>query len=176
MPLSALRFQAERFRALYLITAATLLRPANVPKITYKWLREFRVEHRISLRLPNKRWKIPRPVFLERIRITWLNVIRLRYWLLLLTGQEPESIDNFDQKPLHVNESGSKYQKTLAFEGGEVELKELHSATRERWTVNTYATSDETRAVAGDNPVECSFKGKRLLPTTHHRMCVARPP
>ena len=106
-----------------------------MPKVTYKWLREFRKEHRISLRLPNKRWKVPRPVFLERIRITWLNVIRLRYWLLLVTGQEPESIDNFDQKPLHVNESGSKYQKTLAFVGGEVELKELHSATRERWTV-----------------------------------------
>ena len=103
-------------------------------------------------------------MFLERIRITWLNVIRLRYWLLLLTGQEPESIDNFDQKPLHVNESGSKCQKTLAFAGGEVELKELHSATRERWTVNTYATSDETRAVAGDNPVECLFKGKRFSP------------
>ena len=79
------------------------------------------------------------------------------------TGKEPESIDNFDQKPLHVNESGSKYQKTLAFDGGEVNLKECHSATRERWTVNTYATSDEGRAACGDNPLECLFKGSRYV-------------
>ena len=79
------------------------------------------------------------------------------------TGKEPESIDNFDQKPLHVNESGSKYRKTLAFDGGEVHLKECHSATRERWTVNTYATSDEGRAARGDNPLECLFKGSRYF-------------
>ena len=113
----------------------------------------------MSLRLPNKRWKVPRAVFLERVRIGWLNAIRIRFWLYLAVGELPESIDNVDQKPLHVNESGSKYQKTLAFDGGEVEVKELHSATRERWTVNTYATSDANRAASGDNPLQMLFKG-----------------
>ena len=42
----------------------------------------------------------------------------MRYWVWLATGELPESIDNVDQKPLHVNESGSKYQKTLAFVEG----------------------------------------------------------
>ena len=131
LPLSALRYQAERLRALYIATAAKLLRPVRVPKITSRWLSQFRREKHISLRLPNKRWKIPRHVFMERNQIAWLNNIRVRYWILLATGQEPECIDNMDQKPFHVNEAGSKYQKTLAFKGGEVELIELHSATRE---------------------------------------------
>ena len=67
----------------------------------------------------------------------------MRYWIKKATGDEPESIENVDQKPFHVNESGSKYQKTLAFAGREVELVELHSATRERWTCNTFGTSNE---------------------------------
>ena len=159
LPLSALRFQAERLRTLYIATAAKLLRPVNVPKITPKWLQEFRQEKYISLRLPNKRWKLPRHVFLERNQITWLNNIKLRHWIHLATGQEPECIDNVDQKPFHVNESGSKYQKTLAFKGGVVELVELHSATRERWTANTYGTSDEARAMACDVWLEMLMKG-----------------
>ena len=72
---------------------------------------------------------MPRYVFLERLRISWLNTIRMRHWLLLATGEEPESIDNFDQKPLHVNESGSKYRKTLAFADQEVASKQLCSLT-----------------------------------------------
>ena len=159
IPLSALRFHAKYLRDQYIRMAAKMLRKADVPKITPKWLIEFRREYQISLRLPNKRWKVSRPVFLERIRISWLNEIRIIYWIQLATGSSPESIDNVDQKPLHVNESGSKYQKTLAFDGGQVELKELHSATRERWTVNTYCTSDVDRACAGDNPVQMMFKG-----------------
>jgi hypothetical protein len=114
LPLSALRFQAERLRTLYIATAARLLRPVNVPKITVKWMREFRKQKHISLRLPNKRWKVPRHVFNERNAITWCNTIAMRKWIELATGEEPECIDNVDQKPFHVNESGSKYQKTLA--------------------------------------------------------------
>ena len=159
MPLSALRFQAERLRLLYIATAAKLMRAVQVPKITVKWLRQFRQEKHISLRLPNKRWKTPKHVFMERNQITWLNNIKLRYWIELATGEEPECIDNVDQKPFHVNESGSKYQKTLAFKGGVVELVELHSATRERWTANTYGTSDENRAMHCDVWLEMLMKG-----------------
>jgi hypothetical protein len=144
---------------LYIATAAKLGRPVNVPKISTKWLQQFRKEKHISLRLPNKRWKIPKYLFLERNQVTWLNNIRLRHWIFLATGQEPECIDNVDQKPFHVNESGSKYQKTLAFKGGVVELVELHSATRERWTANTYGTSDEDRAMHCDVWLEMLMKG-----------------
>ena len=159
LPLSALRFQAERLRTLYIATAAKLMRPVSVPKITVKWLRLFRQEKHISLRLPNKRWKVPRHVFMERNTITWSNNLAMRKWIALATGEEPECVDNVDQKPFHVNESGSKYQKTLAFAGREVELVELHSATRERWTCNTFGTSDEDRAMNSDVWLEMLMKG-----------------
>ena len=159
LPLSCLRFQAERMRALYIATAAKLLRPVSVPKISPKWLREFRKDKHISLRLPNKRWKVPKHVFMERNTITWSNTLAMRKWIALATGEEPECIDNVDQKPFHVNESGSKYQKTLAWTGREVELVEMHSATRERWTCNTFGTSDENRAMNCDVWLEMLMKG-----------------
>ena len=143
---------------LYIASAAVLGRPSDVPHITHKWLQCFRQCYHISLRLPNKRWKVPRDVFEQRLRIMWMNLIRVRYWILLATGEEPEAIGNFDQKPFHVNESGSKLQKTLDFKGGCVQLKELHSATRERWTAQTYCTSDRARALSGP-PLELLFKG-----------------
>ena len=98
---------------LYVAAAAVPGQPADAPHIAYEWLWLFRKDYGISLRLPNKRWKVPRDVFEQRLRIMWLNVIGLRFWTFLATGEEPEAIDNFDQKPFHVNESGSKLQRTL---------------------------------------------------------------
>jgi len=95
---------------------------------------------------------------MQRLRICWCNIIRFKYWLFLL-GHTIERMENFDQKPFHYNESGSKDCRTLAFKGGQVELKELHSATRARWTACTYATSDEALAAAGP-ALEMMFKVK----------------
>ena len=54
-------------------------------------------------------------------------------------------MDFFDQKPFHVNESGSKNQKTLEWKGKqEVSLLECHGSTRSRWTACTFTSSDFT--------------------------------
>jgi len=97
------------------------------------------------------------PVFKERVRILWSNIIRARHAIQLIFGYEPD-VDGWDQKPFHMNEAGSKYQKTLSWCGGEVELKEGHSATRERWTACTYTTSSVERALQIP-PLELMFKG-----------------
>ena len=115
IPLACLKTQANQIRMMYLATAAALRRPAEVPTITYRWLLAFRTYYHISLRMPNKRWKVPKDVFEQRLRIFWLNLIRMRYWLYLATGHEPQSIDSFDQKPFHVNESGSKLQRAAKY-------------------------------------------------------------
>ena len=96
VPLKCLRFEALRLRKQYVLAAARRLRHADVPIINHKWLQRFRKEYGISLRLPNKRWKVSRGVFLGRLRITWLYAIRMRYWVWLATGELPESIDNAD--------------------------------------------------------------------------------
>lgn len=65
---------------------------------------------------------------------------------------------NFDQKPFHMNESGSKDIKTLDFANArEVAIKEVHSQTRARWTVCTLCQSSLQRDQPP--PFECMFKG-----------------
>ena len=91
----------------------------------------------MSLRRPSQRWKVPRPVLKQRLGIMWSNLIRVQTFLWLTFGYYAE-IDGFDQKPMHVAESGSKLLQTLAFVGEQdVSLKECHSATRSRWTLTT---------------------------------------
>ena len=130
-------------------------------------------EFHVSLRTPNKHYKVPKAVFLERVCITWENLLRLRQWCLLHTGEDPE-VDGFDQKPFHMNEAGSKRQKTLSFKGIQVELRQGHSATRERWTATTYTTSDLLRA-AKPLPLEVCVKGGPIVGLCVHaaadRLC-----
>ena len=96
----------------------------------------------MSLRLPNRRWKVKAWILHERLVITWLNVIRLRRLCYLAFGYEPV-VEGFDQKPMHFNESGSHQRKTLSWKGsGMIPLKEVQSQTRERWTLTTHVSSD----------------------------------
>ena len=70
---------------------------------------------------------------------------------------------NVDQKPFHMNEAGSKCKETMSFKGeSEIELHELHSHTRARWSANTCCISDAARA-AQIPPLEILFKGAASL-------------
>jgi hypothetical protein len=95
---------------------------------------------------------------LERLDITWLNVIRLRRLCLMAHGYDP-AMEGFDQKPMHFNESGSRSRQTLFWKGaGNVPLKEVVSHTRTRWTLNTHVTSD--RSIYPElPPLEALVKG-----------------
>ena len=95
---------------------------------------------------------------LERCRITWLNLYRVRRLCELAHGYDPE-LDGFDQKPFHFNESGSQMRKTLHWKGvPEVSLKECQSALRSRWTACTY-TSSRLGKFDEYPPLEAVFKG-----------------
>jgi len=131
---------------------------AHFPRIDRHWLLRWRQEYQVSLRLPNRRWKVSRAVLLERLEITWLNVIRLRRLCLLAHGYDP-AMEGFDQKPMHFNESGSRSRQTLFWKGaGNVPLKEVVSQTRSRWTLNTHVTSD-LGSYPELPPLEALFKG-----------------
>ena len=126
------------------------------------WSLRWRVEYQVSLRLPNRRWKVKRCVLLERLVITWLNVIRLRRLCILVFGYDP-AIEGFDQKPMNLNESGSHQRKTFAWKGsGNVPLKEAQSQTRERWTLTAHVCSD-LRLWPERPPLEALFKGGRVV-------------
>ena len=97
-------------------------------------------------------------MLLERVRITWLNVIKVRRLCQLAHGYDP-ALEGFDQKPFHFNESGSQMRKTLHWRGvPEVPLKELSSAVRARWTATTYASTRPGNFIECP-PLEALFKG-----------------
>ena len=108
-------------------------------KITSAWLLRWRHDYQVSLRLPNRRWKVPLHVLRERVECTWLNIIRVRRLFQLVFGYDPD-IEGVDQQPMHFNESRSRMKKALAWAGqSDVPLKECVAQTRERWTMNTRA-------------------------------------
>ena len=104
IPLKLLHAQYQLVRADYL---GSCLRNGLIAKVlaaSRAWIQRFRKRHHISLRLPNKRWKVPMVVFKERVRILWCNLVRVRYAIFLIFGYWPD-VDSWDQKPFHMNEA-----------------------------------------------------------------------
>ena len=102
-------------------------------------------EYRISDRVPNRKFKVPRWVLAERLQIFWLVKAKLTMLVKLHFGYEPDC-RNVDQSPFHRNEAGSKGCNTLALKGAPtVPLIENHAATRERWSLNSVTDSSAER-------------------------------
>ena len=117
LPLAVLMRQARILRAREAVRATSLGQPGcRLPKINSSWIRWWRIDYRVSLRVPNSRFKVSRAVFEERMKIMWTNLLRVRALCIEVHGYDP-IIEGFDQKPLHFNESGSKHRKTLAWKG-----------------------------------------------------------
>ncbi|MCP3920403.1 MAG: hypothetical protein GY711_33160, partial [bacterium] len=133
------------------------------PQLTDSWFRSWRHEYGVSLRLPNRKYKVAGWVLRERMCIGWTNVVAVRALCQLAMGYDME-MENFDQAPFHMNEAGSRGSGTLALRGApRLVLKECHAATRSRWSVNTMTTSCAELA-ARCPPVEVMFKadGERV--------------
>ena len=129
----------------------------NPPSITSHWISEWAAEYRVSFRVPNRKFKVPKWVLEQRLIIFWVNTFRIRTLAVAVLGYDLE-FDDVDQSPFHVNESGSKNSLTLSIKGAPtVPVKEGHAATRSRWSANTMTTSSEERA-AKIPPLECMFK------------------
>ena len=86
------------------------------PLITSHWLRRWMRQFRVSLRRPNKRYKVPLAILQERLQIFWLNLVRLRTFIRLVFGYDPH-MTNVDQSPYHKNEAGSQDAMTLSVKG-----------------------------------------------------------
>ena len=113
-----------------------------------------------------------------RLKYMWLNTLRVRALAQFALGIQP-IIEGIDQKGLHKNEAGSKSSKSLAFEGVDVELKENHAQTRDRFSLMTRVTSAPT---ADERiPIEILFRSqaKTLGSLQNARgifRLIARPP
>ena len=158
IPLAALSRQALTLREIYVQASLRRGVEVPVPVPSRGWLKGWRKEFGVSLRTPNRRWKISYSTCCERCRITWLNLYKVRRLCQLTFGYDP-LIEGWDQKPFHFNESGSHRKKTLHWKGVvEVPLKECASAVRSRWSANTYTSTHPDRFDEFP-PLEVLFKG-----------------
>ena len=125
-----------------------------LPQLDKKWLWSWRRSRGIVFRYPNRRFKASKAKLVSRLRVMWMNVIRIRRLAQHFLGRDIcDHIYGIDEKPLHFNENGSKVTRTLEIEGAPVvALKENHAATRERCSLMT-AVSSNKAAVAQGLPV-----------------------
>ena len=108
----------------------------NLPVISYGWLRRWRRVWGVSARQANLRYKAPRKVVLQRLRVFWCNVIRVRALHALLEPSGELAFEGFDQKPLWF--TASSQEKTMALRGSrKVVVKENVPMTRARFTAMT---------------------------------------
>jgi hypothetical protein len=81
-------------------------------------------------------YKVSRPVPKSRLGVLWRNAIRLRYLHELSFGPDLLRFRAYDQKPLWHNSLSGR--RTLACMGTrEVEVRENHAASRQRFTAMT---------------------------------------
>ena len=134
------------------------LRPA-VPQLRPDWFARWRKEDGLSLRKPNRKYKVPKRLLASRFETMILNVARVRAAAQELLGYDPHIL-NWDQSPFHHNESGTACTKTLAVKGSTVPLVEGHDDSKARWTANLCVSSD-TQALLqnGPPPAEFMFRG-----------------
>ena len=123
------------------------------------WFSRFEYDYGLSMRKPNRKYKVPKAVLGQRCEIEWLNLSRVRALCIEVHGYDPE-MENWDQSPFHNNEVGSQNLPTLSVAGcNEIPLIENHTATRERWSGN-FTTFSNKQRILDDGPpyMELMFK------------------
>ena len=158
-PKLAFKVKARMLYEDYLVECVNRnIKPETV-RINDRWVNDWLIEHRLTQRMPNRKWKVSRPTLKERPLIYWTMIHKLRKFIVLAKGYDPD-MRNLDQSPFHMNEAGSHVTGTIAMKGAPViPLLENHGHTRERWSLNSVTDSSEERINSGQLPgFEAVFK------------------
>ena len=117
-----------------------------LPVIDRNWLHRWKRDKGVVWRRPNCRYKCSRSKLMARLRAMYINNFKIRRLAWHFLGHEMSRVCNgVDEKPLHFNEAGSKNVRTLEVVGAPaVRLKQNHAASRERASVMTWVSSDES--------------------------------
>ena len=127
----------------------------------------------MSLKKPNRRYKVSHEKLVHRLTRFWQTLFRVRAFLRRWMGREPIQ-ESADQKGFYFNEAGSALKGTLAPEGEEdVVIIEHHANSRKRYSVMTSCVSDLSGVPGGIPPLSFVFKGDSdlglkgmVIPTT----------
>ena len=125
------------------------------------WFDRWAEDYGLSMRRANRKFAVPRHVQKERLEIGWVNIFRIRLFILLNFGYDPEIV-NWDQSPFHDNETGSQDKAILGVRSSIVPVVEGNSDVKSRWTANLTTFSQYTPVAGGPMPwSECMFKAER---------------
>ena len=114
------------------------------------------------MRVANRKYEVPRKIQKERLEIFWVNLFRIRQFIILVFGYDPLII-NWDQSPFHHNETGAQDKPTLGARGDKVPIVEGNSDAKSRWTANLTTMSQFTAVAGGPMPpAECMFKAEKM--------------
>ena len=139
-PKQCLLVKAKMIQQDYYVKCMKQKVPVEHVKIDGKWLNILLANYRLSSRVPNRKFKVPRDVLADRLCRFWISLFSIRAFIHELFGYDPD-IRNLDQSPFHGNEAGSAATNTLALKGAPiVPLIENHAATRERWSLISRST------------------------------------
>jgi hypothetical protein len=160
-PRSLLRLKLQQFVQEY--THACLLNGSRVISFNCDswWFNRWEEDYGLCMRKANRKYAVPRAVQKERMEIMWVVCFRLRLFMLLALGYDPEII-NPDQSPFHHNETGSQNKPTLAVKGSTVPVVEGNSDTKSRWTAFLTTQSRFNGKNCVSMPAaECMFKAEK---------------
>ena len=138
--------KAKHFASMCLQEMGKMKQYMQMPVLDFAWLWRWKKRHGVVWRKPNCKFKLSWDALKVRCTATWLNMQRVQQLAKRVLGRELV-VEGIDEKPIHMNEGGSKDIRTLAIEGEvDVELRRNHSHTRTRCTVMTSTTSDLAKA------------------------------
>ena len=112
IPKSVLLTKAKQMQREYLIVCMRSgVEPEHVD-VTMKWIGRWLIENRLTDKRPNRKYKVARWIVKERLCIFLLKVHKIRKWIILQFGYDPD-FRNVDQSPFHRDEAGSVAHNTL---------------------------------------------------------------
>ena len=159
-PRSVLRTKAKQLLQDYIHECLVNGVTPETVVLSSDWFKRWERDFNLSMRAPNRKYKVPKYVLAERLEVWWRIVCRLRTLAKEVLGYDLE-MENWDQSPYYRNESGSSNAMTTDLSGiGEVPLIEGHADTRDRWSFNAMTWSDKERILEEGPPYcECMFRG-----------------
>ena len=144
--------------------------------IDWKWLKRWEVEYGLSMRAPNRKFKVSKAILEERLIIWWLNLARVRALCLAVFGYDPE-MENWDQSPFHHNEIGSQNARTVAVCGSrEVPLEHQPMVDRVGNGLDSYSLKALLCTDTCSNLVSPSSQLRKSLSERHPSNATVRHP
>ena len=82
-PKQAFKIKAQELYEIYLLKCLELkIKNPETVIINDRWVNDWLIEHRLTQRRPNRKWKVSRPTLLERLRLYWISIWKLRTYVL----------------------------------------------------------------------------------------------